>query len=168
MKTCMDFRCISLAIVMSLPASLYGAMLAAAAPALEGSATVIDGDTIEVHGQRIRLHAIDAPESRQNCWTKDGAPYPCGRRSAFALADKIGRAAVHCTPTGQDRYRRIIAVCELNGTNLNGWMVEHGWAVAFRRYGNDYISHEERAQKNGRGMWEGRFEMPWDWRAENR
>ncbi len=30
-----------------------------------GTASVIDGDTIEVHAQRIRLHGIDAPESRQ-------------------------------------------------------------------------------------------------------
>ena len=41
-----------------------------ATPALAdvaGTASVIDGDTIEVHGQRIRLHGIDAPESRQLC-----------------------------------------------------------------------------------------------------
>ncbi len=39
-----------------------------------GVASVIDGDSVEVHGQRIRLHGIDAPESRQLC-RLDGKPY---------------------------------------------------------------------------------------------
>ncbi|MCX7345371.1 MAG: hypothetical protein NTU78_06490, partial [Alphaproteobacteria bacterium] len=51
---------------------------------IQGTATVIDGDTIEIHGQRIRLDAIDAPEGRQQCQKADETSYPCGRRSAFA------------------------------------------------------------------------------------
>ena len=55
-----------------------------ATPALAdvaGVASVIDGDTIEVHGQRIRLHGIDAPESRQLC-RRDGKPWQCGKDAA--------------------------------------------------------------------------------------
>lgn len=141
---------------------------ALAAPILVGTAIVIDGDTIEIHGERIRLDAIDAPESSQQCSQADGKTYPCGRRSAFALADMIGRTPVRCEAKGRDRYRRIIAVCFKGGTNLNGWMVAQGWAVAFRKYGKDYIPEENTARENRRGMWAGSFEMPWDWRAKRR
>ena len=69
-----------------------------ATPALAdaaGVASVIDGDTIEVHGQRIRLHGIDAPESRQLC-RRDGKPWQCWKDAANALADKIARRPVTC------------------------------------------------------------------------
>ncbi len=60
-----------------------------------GVASVIDGDTIEVHGQRIRFHGIDAPESRQLC-RLHGKPWQCGRDAANILADKIARRPVTC------------------------------------------------------------------------
>ncbi len=79
-----------------------------------GVATVIDGDTIEVHGQRIRLHGIDAPESRQLCHL-DGKPWQCGKDAANALADKIARRPVTCEDLGRDRHKRIIARCTVAG-----------------------------------------------------
>ena len=84
-----------------------------ATPALAdvtGVASVIDGDTIEVHGQRIRLHGIDAPESRQLC-RLDGKPWQCGKDAANALADKIARRPVRCEDLGRDRHKRIIGKC---------------------------------------------------------
>ena len=53
---------------IALAVSLFISMTAAkSAPSVQGTASVIDGDTIEIHGQRIRLDAIDAPESSQLC-----------------------------------------------------------------------------------------------------
>ncbi len=72
-----------------------------------GIASVIDGDTIEVHGQRIRLHGIDAPESRQLC-RRDGTPWQCGKDAANALASKIARRPVTCEDLGRDRYRHHV------------------------------------------------------------
>src|SRR6476646_7451391 len=53
---------------------------------LAGQANIIDGDTLEIHGTRIRLWGIDAPESTQLCRNDDSNLYQCGRASATALA----------------------------------------------------------------------------------
>lgn len=133
-------------------------------PVLAGTASVIDGDTIEIHGQRIRLHAIDAPEARQTC-TREGAPWRCGQAAALALSERIGRRPVRCEQTDIDRYRRIVARCSVGGVDLGGWLVGRGLAVAYRRYGRDYVAAEAEARESRRGIWAGRFAMPWDWRA---
>ena len=125
---------------------------------------MIDGDTIDIHGQRIRLHAIDAIESRQRCKRANGTEWRCGRDAAFALSDHIGRAPVICEVTDFDRYGRFVAICYLRGEDLNAWMVRKGWAVAYRRYGTDYVAEEGIARKHRAGIWASSFEMPWDWR----
>lgn len=137
---------------------------AAAAERLSGVASVIDGDTLEIHGVRVRLHGVDAPESAQNCFDRAGKPWRCGQRAALALADRIGRRPVVCTRTDTDRHGRMVARCAVGGENLNAWLVAEGWAVAYRRYPNDYVSAESTAEAAGKGLWSGRFVMPWDWR----
>ena len=132
-----------------------------------GRVSVIDGDTLELHGERIRLAAIDAPEARQSC-AVDGKPWPCGRRAAFALADFVGARNVTCRWRSRDRYRRPVATCEVGGTDLGGWLVEQGWALAFRRYGLVYVAQEDAARDARRGLWAGRFVPPWALRRGNR
>jgi endonuclease YncB( thermonuclease family) len=90
-----------------------------------GVASVIDGDTIEIHGQRIRLHGIDAPEASQLC-DLDGKPWRCGQASASALADNIGRRTVMCEPRDRDRYGRLVAACSVGGASISAWMVREG------------------------------------------
>jgi len=135
---------------------------------LMGQATVIDGDTLEIHGQRIRLHGVDAPESRQTCERADGTEYRCGQLAALALADWIGRAVASCRQTDTDRYRRAIAICAVRGEDMGRWLVRAGHALAFRRYSLDYVADEEHAQAAKRGLWQGRFVAPWDWRKGER
>lgn len=131
---------------------------------MTGTASVIDGDTIDIHGTRIRFHAIDAIESRQRCTLPNGREWNCGRDAAFALADKIGRSPVSCEVRDVDRYKRLVAICRLRGEDLNAWLVRNGWAVAYRRYGLDYVEEEELARENRSGIWASHFMMPWDWR----
>ncbi|WP_245273757.1 thermonuclease family protein [Mesorhizobium sp. WSM3224] len=98
---------------------------------IAGVASVVDGDTIEVHGQRIRFNGIDAPESKQYCDDAKGFEYPCGRRSAEALDGFLAASRpVQCTFVTWDRYHRFVGDCRrADGTSVAAWMVEHGQAL---------------------------------------
>ncbi len=141
-----------------------------ATPALAdvaGTVSVIDGDTIEVHDQRIRLHGIDAPESRQLC-RLDGKPWQCRKDATDALTDKIARRPVTCEDLGRDRYKRIIGRCTVAGEDIGSWMVSQGLALAYRQYSADYVDEEAAAQAAWRGFWAGEFVPPWKWRRGTR
>lgn len=133
---------------------------------ITGVASIIDGETIEIHRQRIRLFGIDAPESSQLCVRSTGERWRCGQQGSFALADQIGRATVRCEHRDVDRYGRVVAVCFKGAEDLNRWMVVNGWAVAYRRYSRDYVADEDIARRNRFNIWSGDFDMPWDWRAQ--
>ena len=132
-----------------------------------GVASVIDGDTLEIHGERIRLFGIDACESRQLCEDASGQPYRCGQQAALALADHIGSRTVRCEGKTRDRYGRLVAVCYLGDEDLDAWMVLQGLALAFRKYSTLYVPQEDAARLGNRGLWAGSFEAPWEWRKEH-
>ncbi|WP_233557134.1 thermonuclease family protein [Gemmobacter lutimaris] len=161
-KRAVSFGMIALAV--SISAALSAMPCVGAAGTIVGTASVIDADTIEIHGTRIRLNAIDAIESRQRCTLPSGRRWNCGKDAAFALADWIGRSPVDCDVVDIDRYGRSVAKCRLRGEDIGEWLVSHGWAVAYRRYGLDYVGAEDRARAAGRGIWASEFVMPWDWR----
>ena len=134
---------------------------------VSGRAQVIDGDTMDVGGMRVRLHGVDAPERNQSCLIGDD-PWPCGRRSARALADLIDGRVVACQERDRDRYGRIVAVCRRDALDVNAWLVAEGWALAYRRYSDAYVEQESEARRSRRGMWRGEFVSPWDWRQGKR
>jgi endonuclease YncB( thermonuclease family) len=139
----------------------------AAAAILTGIASIIDGDTLEIHGERVRLFGIDAPESRQLC-RQGGKPVRCGQAAANALDALVGRRAVSCAAKDRDRYGRTVAVCRLGNTDLNDWMVRRGHAVAYTHYSKAYVPAEAEARDARRGLWAGTFQRPEDWRREQR
>lgn len=132
-----------------------------------GIAAVIDGDTLRLNGRRIRLFGVDAPEGRQQC-RREGRPYACGEAAARHLEALISGRAVTCRQRDMDRHGRMVAICFAGGADLNRAMVAAGWALAYRRYGLDYVAQERRAQRARRGLWAGQFQPPWRWRAERR
>ncbi len=126
---------------------------------ITGRASVIDGDTLEIHEQRIRMHGIDAPESRQDC-KADGKTYRCGQKAALALSDKIGQQTVTCEQHDTDRYGRAVAVCRVGAEDLGAWMVLEGWAIAYRKYSSNYVWAEDAAKEGRKGLWAMQFEQP--------
>ncbi|MES0049273.1 thermonuclease family protein [Mesorhizobium sp. M0053] len=138
--------------------------------AVAGVASVIDGDTIEIHDQRIRFNGIDAPESRQYCDDAKGFEYPCGRRSAEALdAFLAASKPVHCSFVTWDRYGRFVGDCtRADGIDIAAWMVEHGQALDWPKYsGGAYAAQQAKAKASKVGLWVGSFQAPWDWRAKH-
>ena len=139
---------------------------------ISGIAKVIDGDTIKINKKKIRLFGIDAPEKKQQCRRSSlsisfltfGKDYPCGQISADRLRKKINNKFVVCKYSSKDRYKRFIAECFLNKTNINAWMVQTGHAVAYKKYSKKFVSQEIYARKEKLGLWSGTFEMPWNWR----
>ena len=101
---------------------------------LTGQASVIDGDTLEIHGTRIRLWGIDAPESSQLCRGEDSLQYQCGAKAANDLDALIARRPVGCNPISLDQYGRSVASCSVAGTDLGGWLVGNGLALDWPQY----------------------------------
>jgi endonuclease YncB( thermonuclease family) len=134
--------------------------------AITGKPWVIDGDTIDVSGLRVRLEGIDAPESEQTCADAASRPWPCGRTATQELKAYLASRELKCAPDGFDRYRRVLAVCALaDGSDVNAWMVRQGWAIS---YGMTYQSQQAEAEAAHRGIWAGKFMPPSEWRRRHR
>lgn len=114
-----------------------------------GVASVIDGDTIEVRGDRIRLNGFDTPERGAMCGTVN-----VYQKAALALSDFIGSQNVECEISGTDRYDRLIGVCSVKGTDLGSHMVQSGWGRDWPRYSAGKYAADEKAARSGKkGLW---------------
>jgi endonuclease YncB( thermonuclease family) len=133
-------------------------------PNLSGPARVIDGNTIIVAGQTLRLYGLEAPDLGQTCRSKENRDWPCGRAAAAALRQYIGERPVGCLTRTRDAADRLISTCRVGGTDLNAWLVEQGWALACKGCFGGFPLEQGRARLARRGLWSGRFEEPEDWR----
>lgn len=142
-------------------AVVVGATGAGAAD-VSGIPKVIDGETLEIAGQRLRLYGVDAPDLRQTCEIR-GRTYNCGRISRTALMDLVAGVTVRCRIRGKSVGDAAMASCQAGGYDLSAGMVHTGWAMAYPREGTTYARIERRAAKAKRGLWQGAFVPPWDW-----
>src|SRR6202451_4268765 len=90
---------------------------------MTGQASIIDGDTLEIHGTRIRLWGVDAPESGQLCRGDDSLQYRCGAKAANDLDAFIAQRPVRCLPVSLDQYGRTVARCSVDDIDLGDWLV---------------------------------------------
>ncbi|MGQ4273373.1 thermonuclease family protein [Terrihabitans sp. B22-R8] len=131
-----------------------------------GRASVIDGDTIEIRGQRVRLWGIDTPEGQQTCRNEVGKTYRCGKEAADALDELLeaGRPT-RCAPVNVDRYGRTVARCTAGRQDVADALVRRGLAVDYPAFSRGkYAPAERDARAAKRGLWRGTFLKPWEWR----
>lgn len=141
-------------------AGACAALLAAAART--SRVEVIDGDSLRIGGQELRLYGADAPEFFQVCHL-GGRPYNCGQEAKAHMADLVA-GGVQCEATSASSYGRSIVTCVASGQDVGEAMVRAGWALNHPRYGRRYVAAEREARENKRGMWAGTFDTPWEWR----
>lgn len=129
---------------------------------VSGGARPIDGDSLFVGGNEVRLQGIDAPEGRQTC-SRGDLTWNCGEEAKSELVRTIGGEIVTCNVSERDRYGRLLARCMAGGRDINSSMVRAGMAVAFGGYNDE----EAEARSSRRGVWSGEFEAPQRWRAQH-
>lgn len=95
----MIWRALAIASVLASCAPPAGAQIT-------GRASVIDGDTLDVQGQRIRLWGADAPETGQTC-ARSGDSYRGGQVAANQLERRIAGRPVVCVP--QDVIQHVVS-----------------------------------------------------------
>ena len=135
---------------------------------------VVDGDSLEIDGKRIRLQGIDSPEYKQVCRRGKTAKYDCGDASRDYLQYLVDKGEVTCIEEDIDRYGRSLSTCYVDDDifdlkyNINSEMIRSGWAVVYRSSKQEYLDDEQYAKDNKLGLWQGKFMRPELYRALNR
>jgi len=133
-----------------------------------GIVAVIDGDTLDVGGARVRLHGVDAPENAQSCDTGSGAQWACGDWVTQEASLRFAGREARCETVDIDRYERIVARCAVDGADIGETLVSEGLALAYVEYSRAYEAEEAEARAARRGIWRGEVQAPWDWRRAKR
>ncbi|WP_456297927.1 thermonuclease family protein [Albibacillus kandeliae] len=143
-------------------------MAGAAAADPAGKIRVVDADTWDVGGARVRLFGVDAPEQDQHCTRQDGRDWACGAWATEQVRTLYQGRRAACREVNIDRYGRIVARCEVEGADVGRELVTRGLALAYRRYSMDYDLDEKSAHVARRGLHAAQVQAPSDFRAAKR
>lgn len=138
--------------------------LLAQLPLISGPARILNGDTLSIRGRNIVLFGIDAPELSQTCTNQRGQSYNCGRDAAIWLRDWLGNHEIGCRIMKEDSRGTLLGVCSVGSYDIAAALVNAGLAFANTNMSEIYVPYQEQARANSRGLWNGTFYMPWDWR----
>src|SRR5450631_1629026 len=158
---CMFMKFLIAILLLFLPAIAHAADIT-------GIAKVREGDQIQIGGARIRLGGIDAPSVDQLCLNNSGERWTCGVAARDELIKHAENKTWTCHTRQTDRRGRQVARCEVDGEDIQKWMVKSGWALSYVRFSHDYDADEKAAREAKAGMWQGAFIAPWDWRVRNK
>ena len=133
---------------------------------IEGAARIIDGDTIDIGGLKIRFAGVDSMEHQQEC-QRDGKAWACGKEAKAWLERFIAGATVRCTKVSTKKSVPLIANCYNAGGVQLGWaMVNWGYAINDRAYAPNFAPSQRYAMRSRRGIWSGEFIEPVLWRRK--
>ena len=135
---------------------------------ITGVPKIREGDQIQIGTTRIRLNGIDAPSVDQLCLNNTGERWTCGAAARDELVKHVDNKSWVCHTIRTDRRGRQNARCEVDGEDIQKWMVKSGWAMSYVRQSHDYDADEKAAREAKAGMWQGAFIAPWDWRIRNK
>jgi len=135
---------------------------------ITGIAKVREGDQIQIGSSRIRLGGMDAPSVDQLCLNNSGERWTCGAAARDELIKHADNKVWTCHVRQTDRRGRTVARCEVDGEDIQKWLVKSGWALSYVRFSHDYDADEAAARDAKAGMWQGAFIAPWDWRVRNK
>jgi endonuclease YncB( thermonuclease family) len=133
-----------------------------------GVPKIREGDQIQIGNNRIRLGGIDAPSVDQLCLNNTGERWTCGVAARDELIKHADNKTWTCHVIQTDRRGRQVARCEVDGEDIQKWLVKNGWALSYVRFSHDYDDDEKAAREAKAGMWQGAFIAPWDWRIRNK
>ena len=135
---------------------------------ITGTPKIREGDQIVIGNSRIRLGGIDAPSVDQLCLNTKGERWTCGVAARDELIKHADNKTWTCHVRSTDRRGRQVARCDVDGEDIQKWMVKSGWALSYVRVSHDYDADEKAARDAKAGMWQGAFIAPWDWRVRNK
>jgi endonuclease YncB( thermonuclease family) len=135
---------------------------------ITGVPKIREGDQITIGSSRIRLGGIDAPSVDQLCLNHNGERWTCGAAARDELIKHVSNKSWTCHVNRTDRRGRLVAHCEVDGEDIQKWLVKSGWALSYVRLSHDYDADEKAARDAKAGMWQGAFIAPWDWRVRNK
>lgn len=131
-------------------------------------ASIVAADVFRIAPHTVRLFGIASPTIDQQCQDAGGHSYECGYVAARKLKDFVSGDEVTCRVMSINAQNELMAACSVATFDIGAAMVEAGWAVALPAVTTIYLPYQTKAQQNHSGLWAGRFQMPWEWKAEQR
>ena len=130
--------------------------------------SIVSGDVFRMGQNTIRLYGLATPVIDQKCQDGTGHTYDCGYVAARMLKDFVSGDDVTCRVMNFNAQNELMAACSVGSFDIGAAMVEAGWAIALPAVSQIYLPYQQKAQEGKKGLWIGRFQMPWEWMAQQK